>query len=512
MAQVAFNNMPGDIRVPLFYAEVNAGVPPYSGTSRLLIIGRKLAAGSAALGMPVNIGSADAAALFGSGSMLADMVVAARWHNPVGEIWCLPVTDPAGAQAATGSIAIAGTATAAGTIVRYIAGERVAVNVAAGDAAATVAAALKTALDAGYTKYGRAMAYPVTAAVTTGTVALTARHAGAEGNGIRIEAGLAGDEIDPAGLTVTVTAMASGTGDVDMAAALAALGDAPFDWICAPYSSTTQLDAVRAWLSDAGTGRWSPTVGLDGHYITYKDGNLSALTTFGAARNDPHVTIKGGLNSPHPPWMHAAVDGAIVAFSKNIGRAISEAVEIARPLQTLVKQGIRQPRAKADQWKLADRDSLYRNGIAADMVRADGQVAIERMVTTYQRNAWGQADITFLDVETLAIAMYVKRYLKTRITSLYPRHVLKDDNPRNLQGVVTPGQIKGALIHAYRELYEAGLVEKPDLFARYLIVERSADPNRVNAYLPVDVANQLRVFAANITIFPELNPQIAALQ
>ena len=39
--------------------------------------------------------------------------------------------------------------------------------------------------------------------------------------------------------------------------------------------------------------------------------------------------------------------------------------------------------------------------------------------------------------------------MKTRITSLYPRHVLKDDNPRGLQGVTTPKQIRAAIIHAY---------------------------------------------------------------
>ena len=35
---VAFNNMPADIRVPLFYAEINAGTPPYSGTSATLLV------------------------------------------------------------------------------------------------------------------------------------------------------------------------------------------------------------------------------------------------------------------------------------------------------------------------------------------------------------------------------------------------------------------------------------------------------------------------------------------
>jgi phage tail sheath gpL-like len=508
---VAFNNMPGDIRVPGAYFEINPGVAPFSGTSRTLLIGRKTSGGSAALGAPVNVGASDPNSLFGAGSMLADQLLYARQHNPVGEIWAFPAADPSG-TAATGSIAITGTATAAGTLVRYIGGERYSVGVAVGDAAATVAAALKTAIDKGYTRFNRSMSAPVTTSVATGTVTLTARHVGTEGNGIRIEAGLDGNEVDPAGLTVTVTQMSGGTGDVDMAAVFAALGDMPFDHIASPYNSATQLNAARDFLSDAGTGRWSPTVGLYGHYFTAYNGNLAAQTTLGAGRNDPHTTIFGTNNYPHPLWSVVAAAVGWIGFSKNLGRSISEAVEIARPLQTLVLQGIRAPKAPSDQWKMADRDSLYRNGISALIFRADGQAAFDRVVTTYRTNGWGQPDITFLDVETLYIAAYAARYFKQRILALYPRHVLKDDNPRSIQGVTTPPQIRAALIHAYRELWEAGLAEKPELFAQYVIVERAGDPNRVNAYVPFDVANQLRVFAANVTIFPELNDQIAALQ
>jgi phage tail sheath gpL-like len=38
---------------------------------------------------------------------------------------------------------------------------------------------------------------------------------------------------------------------------------------------------------------------------------------------------------------------------------------------------------------------------------ADGQPRIDRIVTTYQTNVWAQPDITFLDIETIAISAYV---------------------------------------------------------------------------------------------------------
>ena len=510
---VAFTNMPGDIRVPLFYAEVNAGPPPYSGLSRLILLGRKLAGASGLTALtPRNVGSADPNALAGVGSMLADQLLWARWHNPTGEIWVMDVGDPVGASAATGTVAITGTATSAGTLTRYIAGERYSVGVAIGDSAATVATAFTAAVGRGYSKFNRRMGAPVTAVAATGTVTLTARHTGVEGNGIRIEDGLDGDELEVPGLTVVVTPMAGGAGVVDMAAALAALGSTQFDWISSPYSSVAQLNAARDFLSDSGTGRWSPTVGLDGHYITINNGNLSAQTTLGAARNDRHTSILGVLNMPHPAWSIAAGAAGWIAFSKNLGRSLTEAVEIARPLQTLVVQGLRPPKALGDRWGLADRDSLYHNGISAFSVNADGSVALERVVTTYQFNAYGQPDIAFLDIESIAIAAYVKRYLKTVITSTYPRHVLRDDNPLGSQGVATVAQIRATLIHAYTQLATvACIVEKPDLFAQFLIVERSSDPNRVNVYFPTDQANQLRVFATNVTLFQELTAANGAL-
>ena len=510
---VAFNNMPGDIRVPLFYAEVNAGVPPYSGLSRQILMGRALASSPLVALKPQNIGSADPNYLAGKGSMLADMIAWARAGNPTGELWVMNVGDPVGGVAATGSLAITGTATQSGTLVRYVAGERYSVPVALGDTAAVVATNLAAKINAGYTRFNRRMGAPVVATAATGTVTLTANHTGTEYNGVRIETGLDGDELEIPGLTVAITAMSGGTGEVDMAAALAAFASTQFDWICGPYASIAQLNAARDFLSDAGAGRWAPTVGLDGHYITAANGNLSTLTTLGAARNDRHTSIIGCLNYPHPLWSIVAGVGGLTAFSKNLGRALTEAVEIARPLQTIVVTGLRPPKALSDRWALADRDSLYHNGMSALSINADGTVAIERILTTYQFNAYGSADITFLGVETMAIAAYVKRYLRLIVTSTYPRCVLKDINPNGTQGVVTPSQIRSTLIHAYTQLCNvACLVEKVELFAKYLIVERSSDPNRVNAYLPTDVSNQFTVFAANITIFPELTDGNAALQ
>jgi phage tail sheath gpL-like len=98
--------------------------------------------------------------------------------------------------------------------------------------------------------------------------------------------------------------------------------------------------------------------------------------------------------------------------------------------------------------------------------------------------------------------------MRQRIESLYPRHVLVDDNPNNNQGVVTPAQARVAQIHAYQELYGASLVQRPDLFAKYVMTERAGDRNRLNSFLPIGVANQLRVFAVNASIYLQLTDNL----
>lgn len=503
---VAFNAIPGNLRVPLFYAEINAGISPFAGYSRNVLIGHKLAAGSAPVGQLINIGGSDPRALFGAGSMLADMAAHAREMDPVGEIWALPVAEPGAGAAAAATVVFSGTTTTAGTMARFIHGEPVVIAYAAGETAAALAARFAAAVNAGYAKFNRTNLFAVAATVSTATVTLTSRHVGAIGNAIRIEADLEAGYADPGGVTVThAAALSGGSGVVDMAAALALLGSAPAEWIASPFAASAQLNAVQAFLADTGSGRWAPLQQLHGHYITAVDDTLANLTTLGQARNDRHVTILGGRNMPNAPWTIAAAVNGAVSFSKNLARPLTEAVEIARPLQTVVLRGIRPPKAETDRWSTADRQSLYSNGIGAGVVDAAGQVRLDRLVTTERLNAFGQPDATFLDIETLAISAYVARYMRAAVEANFPRHALKDDNPRNLQGVVTPKMARDVLIHAYNGLCDTGGVcEGKDLFARNVIVERSSDPNRLNAYLPVDVANQLRVFAANITVSTQL--------
>src|SRR5690348_1161935 len=102
---IPFKNIPQNLRVPLFYAEVdNSQANTAQQNQRTLIIGQLLSTGSAPANIPdLSQGVADAKTKFGQGSMLAEMVYAYRQNDNFGEVWCLPLADDGSAVKASGS-------------------------------------------------------------------------------------------------------------------------------------------------------------------------------------------------------------------------------------------------------------------------------------------------------------------------------------------------------------------------------------------------------------------------
>ena len=102
MNDIPFRQIPSNLLVPLFYAEMNNSQANTAGDNiRALLIGSKTAAGSATANVPVPLSSpTDGKTLFGSGSILAQMTYAYRRNDVFGEFWGLPLSDAGGATAA----------------------------------------------------------------------------------------------------------------------------------------------------------------------------------------------------------------------------------------------------------------------------------------------------------------------------------------------------------------------------------------------------------------------------
>lgn len=487
---VSFNYIPANVRVPLFYAEMdNSQAGYFTQNKRSLLVGQKLATGTAVVNTPYLVSTTDAAkTLFGTGSMLARMHALYRLQDSFGEVWCIAVADAGAGVQATGTITVTGPATAAGAINLYIGGQKVSVAVGASDASTTIATAINAAINA-------ATDLPVTSTVAASVVTLTCRWKGATGNDITVLdsfRGFAGGETLPTGVSLAYTGSGLLTGGATNPTltgnVITAMGDDEYDYVIHPYTDSTSLDAFQTEYNDS-VGRWAWSRQVYGHVYTALRGTLSALTTAGALRNDPHHTIAGiDVDCPNPAWEYAAAYGGANALGLN--------VDVARPTQTLPLTGILTPRA-GKRFLLTERQSLLNYGIATSFV-SGGLLRVERAITTYQKNTWGQADPSYLDSETLHQLTEITRRLRNRITQKYPRHKLANDGTRfgAGQAIVTPSVIRGEIMAEYSDMEEVGLVENAKLFAKYLIVERdSTNPNRVNVLLPPDLVNQLRIFA-----------------
>lgn len=487
---VSFNYIPANVRVPLFYAEMdNTQAGYFTQNKRALLIGQKLAAGTAVVNTPYLVSTPDMAkTLFGVGSMLARMHAAYRQQDSFGEVWAIAVADAGGGANATGTITVTGPATAAGTINLYIAGQRVQVAVGASDAQNTVAASINAAINA-------ATDLPVTSSVATNVVTLTSRWKGQTANDIAISdsfRGYAGGESLPTGIALAYSGsgfLAGGTTNPTLTGTvITAMGDDEYDYVIHPYTDSTSLDAFATEYNDS-VGRWAYSRQVYGHCYTALRGTLGALTTAGGLRNDPHHTIAGiDVDCPAPCWEYAAAYGGANAVCLN--------VDSARPTQTTPLTGILAPRA-GKRFLLTERQSLLNYGIATSYI-SGGLLRVERAITTYQKNTWSQPDPSYLDSETLHTLAEITRRLRNRITQKYPRHKLANDGTRfgAGQAIVTPSVIRGELVAEYAAMEEVGLVENHTLFAKYLIVERdSGNPNRLNVLLPPDLVNQLRIFA-----------------
>lgn len=483
---IPFKNLPQAIRVPLFYAEVdNSRANSAIDVQRALIIGQITSAGVAVPNVPIiSQGIGDAALQGGPNSLLAAMTAAYRLNDNFGEVWYLPLSDDGSAVAATGTVSFTAAATANGTLSLYIGGVLYSLPITTSQTTAQIATALAALVNADTTA-------PVLATVSTHIVTLTAVNAGPLGNAIDIRTnyqGARGGEALPVGLAVTIVAMASGATAPDMTAAIANLGSQTYDFIVCPFTDATSMNAVKTLLNDT-TGRWSWAEGLYGHAFMAAEGSLGALVTLGTGRNNQHESIMGFNNSPTPSYIWAAAAAA--------ASAVSLRVDPALPLQTLVLQGVLAPPIQS-LFALTDRNTLLYDGISTFSVADDGTVSIENLITTYQKNAFGSADNSYLEVETLFTLMFVLRSMRNAITSKFSRVKLAANGTRFAAGsaIVTPNTIRAELINEYRDLESQGLVQNGDAFKANLIVEQNAsNPNRVDVLWPGTLIDQLRIFA-----------------
>ncbi|HAH9782249.1 phage tail sheath subtilisin-like domain-containing protein [Escherichia coli] len=491
MSDISFNAIPSDVRVPLTYIEFDnsnavSGTP--APRQRVLMFGQRGSKASAAPDVPVRIRSgSQASAAFGQGSMLALMADAFLNANRVAELWCIPQGNGTG-NAAVGEISLSGTAGENGSLVTYIAGQRLAVSVAAGATGAALAdllvARIKGQPD-----------LPVTAEVradsgdddTHADVVLSAKFTGAL-SAVDVRWNYYAGETTPYGIITAFKAASGKNGNPDISASIAGMGDLQYKYIVMPYTDEPNLNLLRTELQE----RWGPVNQADGFAVTVLSGTYGDISTFGVSRNDHLISCMGIAGAPEPSYLYAATLCAVAS------QALS--IDPARPLQTLTLPG-RMPPAVGDRFTWSERNALLFDGISTFNVNDGGEMQIERMITMYRTNKYGDSDPSYLNVNTIATLSYLRYSLRTRITQKFPNYKLASDGTRFATGqaVVTPSVIKTELLALFEEWENAGLVEDFDTFKEELYVARNKDDkDRLDVLCGPNLINQFRIFAAQV--------------
>lgn len=473
-ANVSFDEIPGSRRTPGVYAEFNARLAASSlpqNRQSVCLIGMRVgtytagAAGVADYTQTDLFSDAEAAALFGYGSQIHTMARAALLANPYIALRAVALPEAlASGVAATGTVVLAGTATASGAAILRVAAQRVAVAVAVGDTAAQVVTALLAAA---------ATLPSLPASVAAGgnstTVSLTAKNKGLTGNDIGLALLFEGVK----GLTATVTAMASGVGAPDLTNAFAAIFAAGNDILVMPYRDATSLTAMRSHLTACGSalemrGAICP-VGSTASYGT--------TVSLAASVNDKRMVPVWLRGSDSLPWELAAAFAAVCAFEE----------DPARPLNGLELPGIAVPDV-AVQASGTEIEACLHNGVTPLTIGPGQRVQIVRAVTSYTLNPAGVEDPAWLDLTSIRTMDYTRQAWRQRMALRFPREKMVARTIRAVRSETLDVLLRLEeleILHNVRELKD-----------RIVFEVDSQATGRLNGRIPSNVVPGLHVLAA----------------
>ena len=423
---------------------------------------------------PVDVFSDEEAAVyFGRGSQAHRMARAAIYANGYLQLAIVGLEDAAAGVAATGSLALSGTATGTGQARLSVCGVTVSASVASGDSAEVVMTALADAINT-------RQELPVSASVedipaegggkaTGKQITLIARNKGTVGNQVGLTA-----TVNAAGLTATLKAMSGGQGDPELDDALAAIFSAGHTLVISPYSDTASLRTLSTHLDKvSGPLEQRGAVGVTGW-----NGTLSTGTTLTTAVNAARITMGWYNGSALPNGELAAVYAAIMASES----------DPARPLNTLTLPGL--DITSQDKWPgRTEQENALSNGLTPFEV-SGSTVQIVRAVSTYVKNAMGVTDRSLMDITIIRSLDYVRLACRTRMTQRFPREKLTDTRL---------ARIRSELLDVLYALEALEIVENVDALKDQLIVTRNLqDDTRADATIPASIVRGLHVFAGTI--------------
>lgn len=492
---------------------------------KILFIGQKTSAGSATAGVLqesiANGGAEDA--LFGESSMLAYLIRLNKIRNSQVRIDAIALDDAGAGVAATGEIAVSGTATEAGTLTVIAGGERFfkySIAVASGDTATVVGDAIVAAIAAN-------TASPVTGVNTTGTVALTAENAGTYGNSIPLEV-----RGTVAGITTTVTGMASGATDPTLTSVFDVVGDERYQAVVWPYPNDTI--ELRSFLDPRFN---ADGVVLDGVGFTALNDTFANITTLVDALNSQSLVVFAGKQETETnyaggdvveiPMAKAAYFAGYRALRLDVsqysvadlvitangpldsfgGPALASKPYFNMPFQNILP--IKIGRGFDD----SEVESLHDSGAAVIGNNVAGNAVITgEVVTTYKNDAAGNPDLSYKYLNYVDTSSNAREYFYNNLRARFAQSRLTEGDIVKGRDMANSGVIRSFTKRLYQDLsgvdyvlLEAG-EDSLQFFDENLIILIDKATGTATLAMKVLIVTQLRTILVSMQIAFSTNP------
>lgn len=462
---ITFSEVPQALRYPGVYIEIDGSQAGLGGDlPAVLLLGQKLATGSAPAGEVVRVGSPeDAKKKAGAGSMLAQMAEAYRRADPTFDLFMLPYADNAAGVAATGSITVTTPATEAGTLALYIAGKPVSAGIAANAEASAIATAIAEAIAAA------GDSIPVTAAASDATVTLAARHKGSCGNGIDLRLGLY-EEPMPEGLVINIAGMSGGTGDPLAGDLPSLIGERWFRYVALGINDAATL---AAWHAESRR-RYAVPVQAGFRAFTAWRGTYEDAAAFGETKNYEHISCAWLALNPPTVWeAAAALCGAAAPRLHN------------NPVISLEGTPVPGLTADVSYNDFTVGNSLLYKGMSILEAGKDGACYIKRLISMYQTRPDGSADDAWLDINIAEAMERIRAEQRMGAIQRFRGTVAAKTNEGYRPGlpITTEDSVKAFLLSLYQNVLmrEYGWVQAYGYYKGTLVVEQDADnPSRFN--------------------------------
>lgn len=501
---------------------VPAQTPVSNAPQKVLFVGQKTAQGSAVSGQLIQniLNDNSWNALFGTRSMLAGMIRAGRLRNQETRFDAIPLDDNGTTNQAQATIQFGGTATAAGNLTFYLGSQKdyaVTLPVVVGETAAQLATKLVPLVTALTTA-------PFTGAAATDTVTLTAANGGTEANNI----GLAFMG-DVAGVTVTITKFAGGSGDPDVSNVFDAIANERYQTIVWPQGYG--LDEVRDLL---GPRFNMNNKIMDGIAITTYVDTTANLLTAGNALNDQNVVIKASkledeVNWKGPdimeiPYIRSAQFGSIRALRLTQDADISQYVIAAGgPMDAFGGPAIASlpyfntalPDLRVSPPSLGFTDveieQLFNAGISVDGANVAGNAVISgEVVTTYKTDNAGNPDVSFKFLNYVDTSSNAREYMFNNMRQDFAQSRLTTGDVLPNRNMHNENTIRARIIAYYTALSSNDFAllqagdEALDFFTRFLRVTIDVANGRVTINMRAPLVTQLRTVVSTFQLAFEL--------